>query len=148
MALPRALFSINGIHQITTASKASSNRGGPCRVLKIRRPPGLAGVIRTSSARMAAVPGRYEISTRSHDALKSGRVGRAQDDPFRRRGNCLSFYEVQKYMNVTKHSWSGYKPAYETGKCGKGCRRDIQAVIERNAQKVRAAANVPGRGPN
>lgn len=80
-----------------------------------------------------------------HDALKSGKV-EAQDDPFD-VAELFKLYEVQKYMSVTNHSWSGYN--FLAGlKTWQSLPADVQAIIERNVQKYVALQRADGRGLN
>jgi tripartite ATP-independent transporter DctP family solute receptor len=126
-ALPRACFD-NGIHQVTTASKPVRT-AADMMGLKIRVPG--SQLYQDFFRTFGAVTAGMNINA-LHDALKSGRV-EAQDDPFD-VAELFKLYEVQKYMNVTRHSWSGYN-LLANWKMWQALPSDIQAVIERNAQK-------------
>jgi len=126
-ALPRACFD-NGIHQVTTASRPVRT-AADMQGLKIRVPG--SQLYQDFFRTYGAVTAGMNINA-LHDALKSGRV-EAQDDPFD-VAELFKLYEVQKYMNVTNHSWSGYN-LFANWKMWQALPADIQAVIERNAQK-------------
>ena len=126
-ALPRACFD-NGIHQVTTASRPV-HTAADMQGLKIRVPG--SQLYHDFFRTFGAVTAGMNINA-LHDALRSGRV-EAQDDPFD-VAELFKLYEVQNYMNVTNHSWSGYN-LLANWKMWQALPLDIQAVIERNAQK-------------
>jgi TRAP-type transport system periplasmic protein len=126
-ALPRACFD-NGIHQVTTASRPVRT-AADMQGLRIRVPG--SQLYQDFFRTFGAVTAGMNINA-LHDALKSGRV-EAQDDPFD-VAELFRLYEVQKYMNVTNHSWSGYN-LLANWEMWQALPSDIQAVIERNAQK-------------
>jgi TRAP-type C4-dicarboxylate transport system substrate-binding protein len=68
---------------------------------------------------------------RLHAALKSG-VVEAQEDPLD-VAELFKLYEVQKYMSMTNHSWSGYNLLANL-KVWQGLPADVQRVIERNSR--------------
>jgi TRAP-type transport system periplasmic protein len=125
-ALPRACFD-NGIHQVTTASRPVRN-AADMQGLKIRVPG--SQLYQDFFRAFGAVTAGMNINA-LYAALKSSRV-EAQDDPFD-VAELFRLYEVQKYMNVTNHSWSGYN-LLANWKMWQALPSDIQAVIERNAQ--------------
>jgi TRAP-type transport system periplasmic protein len=138
--LPRACFD-NGIHQVTTASKPVRT-AADMQGLKIRVPGSqhYHDFFRT----FGAVTSGMNINE-LHDALKSGRV-EAQDDPFD-VAELFKLYEVQKYMIVTRHSWSGYN-LLANWKRWQALPSDVQGVIERNAQKYVRLQRADAAGMN
>ena len=126
-AVPRGCFD-NGLHQITCATRpiraASDMRG-----LKIRV-PGSAMYLEFFKS-FGAVTTSMNISN-LYAALKSGLV-EAQDDPVD-IAELFKLYEVQKYMSLTNHSWSGFNLLANL-KVWQGLPVDVQRVIERNTQK-------------
>jgi tripartite ATP-independent transporter DctP family solute receptor len=117
---------LNGFHHITTSNRPirdASDFAG----LKIRTPGGelAADFFRTLGAEPGMVPfsGMYQ-------ALKA-RTFDGQSDPL---GvvQSLRLYEVQTYLSLTGHWWSGFTLlAY--GAAWQALPREIQAVVERNA---------------
>ena len=71
-------------------------------------------------------------STRMYDALKERRFD-GQSDPL---GVVLSLklYEVQNYLSLTGHWWSGFT-LLANADAWSALPRDIQEVVERNAEK-------------
>jgi TRAP-type transport system periplasmic protein len=126
-ALPRACFD-NGIHQVTTASRPVRT-AADMQGLKMRVPG--SQLYHDFFRTFGAVTAGMNINA-LHEALRSGRV-EAQDDPFD-VAELFKLYEVQKYMNVTSHSWSGYNLLANWSRW-QALPGDIQAAIERNAQK-------------
>ena len=139
-ALPRACFD-NGIHQVTTASRPVRT-AADMQGLKIRVPG--SQLYQDFFRTFGAVTAGMNINA-LHDALRSGRV-EAQDDPFD-VAELFKLYEVQKYMNVTNHSWSGYNLLANL-KMWQALPSDIQAVIERNAQKYVRMQRADAAGMN
>jgi len=126
-ALPRGCFD-NGIHQITTATKpirAAADLQG----LKMRVPG--SPIYHEFFKTFGAVTTGMNINM-LHDALKAGRV-EAQEDPLD-VAELFKLYEVQKYMSMTNHSWSGYNLIANL-KMWQALPAEIQRVIERNAEK-------------
>ena len=129
-ALPRATFE-NGFRQITTRSR-------PIRTaddlvgLTIRTPAGrlFLDLFETLGARPKAIN-----LNRLHDALRTGEV-EAQENPlvvteFNR------LYEVQRYVSVTNHMWSGFNLLAHRG-AWRAIPGDVRAVIERVATRYAA----------
>jgi tripartite ATP-independent transporter DctP family solute receptor len=139
-ALPRACFD-NGIHQVTTASRPV-HTSADMQGLKIRVPG--SQLYHDFFRTFGAVTAGMNING-LHDALRSGRV-EAQDDPFD-VAELFKLYEVQKYMNVTNHSWSGYN-LIANWKMWQALPSDIQAAIERNAQKYVRMQRADAAGMN
>jgi TRAP-type C4-dicarboxylate transport system substrate-binding protein len=67
-----------------------------------------------------------------YEALKTGLV-EAQEDPFD-VAELFHLYEVQKYMSVTNHGWSGYNQLANL-KIWEGLPADVRRSIERNTVK-------------
>jgi TRAP-type transport system periplasmic protein len=126
-AVPYGCFD-NGMHQITTASRPIRTVAD-LQGLKMRVP---GSQLYQEFFRMFGVSTTGMNLNMLHDALKSGRV-EAQDDPFD-VAELFKLYEVQKYMNVTKHSWSGYNLLANLNKW-QSLPADVQAAIERNTRK-------------
>src|ERR1700730_4014546 len=139
-ALPRACFD-NGIHQVTTAARPVRT-AADMQGLKIRVPG--SQLYQDFFRTYGAVTAGMNINA-LHDALRSGRV-EAQDDPFD-VAELFRLYEVQKYMNVTNHSWSGYN-LLPNWKMWQALPSDIQAAIERNAQKYVRMQRADAAGMN
>ncbi|MEQ1948885.1 MAG: TRAP transporter substrate-binding protein [Bryobacteraceae bacterium] len=125
-ALPKACFD-NGIHQVTAnkAVKTAADLQG----VKMRVP---GSQLYHDFFRGFGVTTITTNINMLYDALKSGRA-EAQDDPFD-VAELFKLYEVQKYMNVTAHSWSGYNLLANL-KTWQSMPSDIQTIIERNAEK-------------
>jgi TRAP-type transport system periplasmic protein len=124
-AVPRGCFE-NGFHQITCATRPIRN-ADDLRGLKIRV-PGTAAYqefFRT----FGAVTVSMNIN-QMYDALKTG-VVEAQEDPLD-VAELFHLYEVQKYMSMTNHSWSGYNLLANL-KVWQGLPTDVRQSIERNA---------------
>lgn len=118
----------NGFHHITNAVRPIETAADFVG-LKIRTPGGdiAADFFRTLGAEPGMVPfsGMYE-------ALKAGTFD-GQSDP---HGVVLSLrlYEVQRYLSLTAHWWSGFTllahmPAWEA------LPAELRAAVERNAEK-------------
>ncbi len=125
-AFPRAWQ--NGFHHITTNIRPIE-RAADFAGLKIRTPGGelAADFFRTLGAEPGMVPfsGLYE-------ALKAGTFG-GQSDPL---GvvQSLRLYEVQRYLSLTGHWWSGFT-LLALAASWQNLPAEIRAVIERNADK-------------
>jgi tripartite ATP-independent transporter DctP family solute receptor len=126
-AVPRACFE-NGFHQIT------------CSTRPIRTADDLQGLkIRTPGASMyvefwkglGAAPVSININ-KLYEGLKSG-AAEAQEDPLD-IAELFKLYEVQKYVSMTNHSWSGFNLIANL-KLWQSLPDDVQKVIERNAAK-------------
>lgn len=118
----------NGMHQITCAThpiRAAADLEG----LRIRV-PGTAIYLEFWKA-LGAVPVGMTID-KMHDALKAGTV-QAQEDPLD-VAELFHLYEVQKYMSITNHSWSGYN-LVAGSKFLDTLPADMRRVIERNVVK-------------
>jgi tripartite ATP-independent transporter DctP family solute receptor len=126
-AIPRGCFE-NGFHQITCATRPIRT-ADDLEGLKIRA-PGNAAYLEFWKT-LGAVPAGMNIN-KMYEALKSG-VVEAQEDPLD-VAELFHLYEVQKYMSLTNHNWSGYNQI-ANGKIWQGLPDDVRASIERNTAK-------------
>ena len=118
----------NGFHQVTCATRPIRN-ADDLRGLKIRA-PGNAAYLEFWKT-LGAVPAGMNIN-KMYEALKSG-VVEAQEDPLD-VAELFHLYEVQKYMSMTNHSWSGYNLIANL-KIWQGLPADVRQSIERNTVK-------------
>ncbi|MEQ1886952.1 MAG: TRAP transporter substrate-binding protein [Bryobacteraceae bacterium] len=126
-ALPKACFD-NGIHQITTTNKPVRT-AADLQGMKMRVP---GSQLYHDFFRAYGVTTMTTNINMLYDALKSGKA-EAQDDPYD-VAELFKLYEVQKYMNVTEHSWSGFNLLANL-KRWQSMPADVQTIIERNAAK-------------
>ena len=126
-AIPRGCFE-NGFHQITCSTRPIRT-AADLEGLKIRA-PGNAAYLEFWKA-LGAVPVGMNIN-KMYEALKAGTV-EAQEDPLD-VAELFHLYEVQKYMSLTNHNWSGYNQI-ANGKIWQGLPDDVRASIERNTAK-------------
>ena len=126
-AVPRACFE-NGFRQIT------------CSVRPIRTADDLKGIkMRTPDTpiyvecwrALGATPVVFNFN-KIYEVLKSGEAD-AQDNPLN-VAELLKLYEVQKYVSLTNHIWSGFNLIANL-KMWQGLPADVQRIIERNAEK-------------
>jgi TRAP-type transport system periplasmic protein len=118
----------NGFHHLTTST-------GPIRTaadlagVKIRSPGG--AIARDFFAALGAEAG-YVPFNQMYDALKT-RSFDGQSDPL---GVVLSLrlYEVQSYLSLTAHWWSGFT-LLASATAWKALPQEIHQVVERNAEK-------------
>lgn len=129
-AVPFGCFE-NGFHQITTATRPIRTPND-MQGLKLRVPG--SPLYREFFASFGAIVSTMNIS-RLHAALKSGLV-EAQEDPVD-IVELFKLYEVQKYVSMTNHSWSGYNLVASL-KIWQGLPADVQRVIERNTRRFTA----------
>lgn len=139
-AVPRGCFD-NGMHQITTAAKPVRT-AADLQGLKMRIPG--SRLYQEFFRTFGAVTTGMNLNM-LHDALKSGRV-EAQDDPLD-VAELFKLYEVQKYMSITNHSWSGYNLLANL-KTWQALPADVQAVIELNTQKATRLQRADAAGLN
>ena len=118
----------NGFHHLTTSVRPI-NTAADLAGLKIRSPGG--AIARDFFEAFGAEAG-YVPFSQMYDALKA-REFDGQSDPL---GVVLSLklYEVQTYLSLTSHWWSGFTllandPAW------RGLPREMQEVVARNAEK-------------
>lgn len=124
---PRGGFQ-NGFHQITCASRPIRN-ADDLQGLKIRAPGNAAYLDFWKT--FGAEPVGMNIN-KMYDALKSG-VVEAQEDPLD-VAELFRLYEVQKYMSITNHGWSGYN-ALANLNVWNGLPADVRRSIEKNIVK-------------
>jgi tripartite ATP-independent transporter DctP family solute receptor len=126
-AVPKGCFD-NGFHQITCATR-------PIRTvddlqgLKIRTPD--APIYIEAWKAMGASPVVANFN-KLYETLKTG-TAEAQTNPLA-VAEFLKLYEVQKYVSLTNHGWSGFN-LLANWKLWQGFPSDLQAIIERNVVK-------------
>jgi TRAP-type transport system periplasmic protein len=118
----------NGFHQITCATRPIRT-AVDLQGLKIRA-PGNASYLEFWKT-LGAIPVGMNINN-MYQALKTGMV-EAQEDPLD-VAELFHLYEVQKYMSMTNHSWSGYNLIANL-KIWQGLPADVRQSIERNTVK-------------
>ena len=141
-AVPRGCFE-NGFHQITTATRPIRTPGD-MEGLRLRSPgsPLYLELFET----LGAVTRSMNITT-LHAALESDLV-EAQADPISIVA-LFKLYEVQNYVNMTNHAWSGFSLIANL-RAWQRLPADVQGVIERNARTFAArqrADNAVLNGP-
>jgi tripartite ATP-independent transporter DctP family solute receptor len=117
----------NGFHHITTSSKPIET-AADFAGLKIRSPGG--AIAADFFAMLGAEAGMVPFSG-MYDALK-GKKFDGQSDPHQ-VVLALRLYEVQTYLSVTGHWWSGFTLLVH-GETWKALPADIKWVIERNVE--------------
>jgi TRAP-type transport system periplasmic protein len=126
-AVPRACFE-NGFRQIT------------CSVRPIRTAADLNGIkMRTPDTpiyvecwrALGATPVVFNFN-KIYEVLKNGQAD-AQDNPLN-VAELLKLYEVQKYISLTNHIWSGFNLIANL-KMWRSLPSDVQQIIQRNAEK-------------
>jgi len=126
-AVPKGCFD-NGFHQITCSTR-------PIRTvddlqgLKIRTPD--APIYVEAWKALGASPVVANLN-KLYETLKSG-AAEAQTNPLA-TAELLKLYEVQKYVSLTNHGWSGFN-LLANWKLWQRIPGDLQAIIERNAVK-------------
>lgn len=118
----------NGFHHLTTSAQPIHN-AADLAGLKIRSPGG--AIARDFFEALGAEAG-YVPFSQMYDALKA-RSYDGQSDPL---GVVLSLrlYEVQSYLSLTAHWWSGFT-LLANGTAWRALPREIQAIVDRNAGK-------------
>ncbi len=118
----------NGFHHLTTSTRPI-NTAADLAGLKIRSPGG--AIARDFFEALGAEAG-YVPFDQMYGALKA-RSFDGQSDPL---GVVLSLrlYEVQTYLSLTAHWWSGFT-LLANAVAWRGLPREIQQVVERNADK-------------
>ncbi len=118
----------NGFHHLTTSNRPIQTAADLAGV-KIRSPGG--EIARDFFAAFGAEAG-YVPFNRMYEALKA-REFDGQSDPL---GVVLSLklYEVQNHLSLTRHWWSGFT-LLANADAWAALPRDIQEVVERNAEK-------------
>jgi len=126
-AVPKGCFD-NGFHQITCSTK-------PIRTvddlqgLKIRTPD--APIYVEAWKALGAAPVVANLN-KLYETLKSG-AAEAQTNPLA-TAELLKLYEVQKYVSLTNHGWSGFN-LLANWKLWQRIPSDLQSIIERNTVK-------------
>jgi TRAP-type transport system periplasmic protein len=118
----------NGFHHLTTSNRPI-HTAAALAGLKIRSPGG--AIAREFFAAFGAEAG-YVPFSQMYEALKA-RDFEGQSDPL---GVVLSLklYEVQTYLSLTAHWWSGFTLLANAAAWG-ALPRAVQDVVERNAEK-------------
>ena len=126
-AVPKGCFD-NGFHQITCSAR-------PIRTvedlqgLKIRTPDAPIYVEAWKAFGASPVVANFN---KLYETLKSG-AAEAQTNPLA-VAELLKLYEVQKYVSMTNHGWSGFN-LLANWKLWQRLPSDLQGIIERNAEK-------------
>jgi tripartite ATP-independent transporter DctP family solute receptor len=126
-AIPRGCFD-NGFHQITCSTKPIRSVDD-LQGLKIRTPD--APIYVEAWKALGAAPVVANIN-KLYETLKSG-AAEAQTNPLA-IAEFMKLYEVQKYVSLTNHGWSGFN-LMASMKLWSRLPADLQQVIERNAVK-------------
>jgi TRAP-type transport system periplasmic protein len=126
-AVPKGCFD-NGMHEITCATRPIKTVDD-LQGLKIRTPD--APIYTEAWKAMGAAPVVANLN-KLYETLKSG-AAEAQTNPLA-VAEFLKLYEVQKYVSMTNHGWSGFN-LLANWKLWQRFPSDVQAIIERNAAK-------------
>jgi tripartite ATP-independent transporter DctP family solute receptor len=124
-AVPRGCFD-NGFHQITCSTRPIRSVDD-LQGLKIRTPD--APIYIEAWKAMGATPVVVNLN-KMYETLKNG-TAEAQTNPLA-IAELLKLYEVQKYVSITNHGWSGFN-LLANWKLWQRFPADVQQVIERNA---------------
>src|SRR5260370_34723180 len=81
---------------------------------------------------LGATPVAFNFN-KIYEVLKTGQAD-AQDNPLN-VAELLKLYEVQKYISLTSHMWSGFNLIANL-KMWQGLPVDLQRIIERHAEKI------------
>ena len=126
-AVPRGCFD-NGFHQITCTIKPIRT-AADLQGIKMRTPD--APIYLDTWTTLGATPVAININ-KLYDALKTGAAD-AQTNPLA-IVELMKLYEVQKYVSMTNHMWSGFNLLANL-KLWQRFPGDVQAVVERNVAK-------------
>src|SRR5882672_281098 len=126
-AVPKGCFD-NGFHQITCSTKPIRSVDD-LQGLKIRTPD--APIYIEAWKALGAAPVVANIN-KLYETLKSG-AAEAQTNPLA-IAEFMKLYEVQKYVSMTSHGWSGFN-LLASMKLWQRLPADLQQAIERNAMK-------------
>jgi tripartite ATP-independent transporter DctP family solute receptor len=126
-AIPKGCFD-NGMHQITCATRPIKTVED-LQALKIRTPD--APIYTEAWIAMGAAPVVANFN-KLYETLKTG-TAEAQTNPLA-VAEFLKLYEVQKYVSMTNHGWSGFN-LLANWKLWQRFPSDVQAVIARNTAK-------------
>ena len=125
--VPRGCFD-NGLHQITCATKPIRSVDD-LQGLKMRTPD--AAIYVEAWKAMGATPVVANLN-KLYETLKSG-AAEAQTNPLA-VAEFLKLYEVQKYVSITNHGWTGFNLVANL-KLWRSLPSDLQGIIERNVMK-------------
>jgi len=125
--VPKGCFD-NGMHQIT-CSTHPTRTVDDLQGLKIRTPD--APIYTEAWKAMGAAPVVANFN-KLYETLKSG-TAEAQTNPLA-VAEFLKLYEVQKYVSMTNHGWSGFNLMVNL-KLWQRFPSDVQGIIERNVVK-------------
>ena len=126
-AVPKGCFD-NGMHEITCATRPIKT-ADDLQGLKIRTPD--APIYTEAWKAMGAAPVVANFN-KLYETLKAG-TAEAQTNPLA-VAEFLKLYEVQKYVSMTNHGWSGFN-LLANWKLWQRFPSDVQSVIERNVVK-------------
>lgn len=126
-AIPKGCFD-NGFHQITCSTHPIRSIDD-LQGLKIRTPD--APIYVEAWKALGAAPVVFNLN-KVYEALKNGDA-EAQTNPLA-IAEFLKLYEVQKYVSMTNHGWSGFN-LMASMKLWDRLPSDVQSVIERNVVK-------------
>jgi TRAP-type transport system periplasmic protein len=126
-AVPRGCFD-NGFHQITCSTHPIRSVDD-LQGLKIRTPD--APIYVEAWKALGASPVVANLN-KLYETLKNG-TAEAQTNPLA-TAEFMKLYEVQKYVSMTNHGWSGFNLLANL-KLWERLPSDVQGVIERNAMK-------------
>jgi tripartite ATP-independent transporter DctP family solute receptor len=126
-ALPKACFE-NGFRQITSSTHPIRTVAD-LKGMKLRIPASqmFADVFKSLGAEPTAIN-----TNRLYESLKNGTV-EGQENPLAIVDG-FKLYEVQKYVSLTSHMWSGYNLLANLG-VWRRLGPDLQSVVQRNAEK-------------
>jgi tripartite ATP-independent transporter DctP family solute receptor len=126
-AVPKGCFD-NGMHQITCSTHPIRSVDD-LQGLKIRTPD--APIYVEAWKAMGASPVVVNFN-KLYETLKSG-AAEAQTNPLA-VAEVLKLYEVQKYVSLTNHGWSGFNQL-ANWKLWQRFPADVQEIIRRNTEK-------------
>ncbi len=126
--VPRACFE-NGFRHITTRTRPIASTDDLVD-LRIRTPAGRLFVDFFES--LGARPSAINMN-RVYDALRDGSVVEAQENPLV-MVEVNRLYEVQTYLSLTGHMWSGFNLLANLG-AWRALPDDVRGVVERVAQR-------------
>ena len=126
-AIPKGCFD-NGFHQITCSTRPIRSVDD-LQGLKIRTPD--APIYIEAWKALGAAPIVVNLN-KVYETLKNG-TAEAQTNPLA-IAEFMKLYEVQKYVSMTNHGWSGFNLLANL-KLWERLPADLQQVIERNAMK-------------
>ena len=126
-AVPKGCFD-NGMHQITCTTHPIRSVDD-LQGLKIRTPD--APIYTEAWKAMGASPVVANFN-KLYETVKSG-AAEAQTNPLA-VAEVLKLYEIQKYVSMTNHGWSGFN-LLGNWKLWQRFPADVQTIIERNAAK-------------